>query len=133
LGNVFGLFFVIAGISIIYFPIGAFEDFENETLFGFLIFVCGYVGVLWGCRWWLKARGWPEALIFIGLMPLTVCLIPYAREVFLIMPDLLPLSLLMMTLILLVIIAVLPNRNSMGRRSNRKRNQAMEDSGEANP
>lgn len=121
LGNVFGMFFVMTGISIIYFPLGLCEDFEDETLLGFLIFVCGYVGVLWGCRWWLKARGWPEALIFIGLMPLVICLIPFVREVFFVVPDLLPLSLLMMTLILLVIIATLPNRSKMGRRNHQRR------------
>jgi hypothetical protein len=121
LGNVFGLFFVLTGISIIYFPLGLCEDFEDETLLGFLIFVCGYVGVLWGCRWWLKARGWPEALIFIGLMPLVICLIPFVREVFFVAPDLLPLSLLMMTLILLVVIVTLPNRSKMSRRNQRRR------------
>jgi hypothetical protein len=119
LGNVFGLFFVMTGISIIYFPLGLCEDFEDETLLGFLIFVCGYVGVLWGCRWWLKARGWPEALIFIGLMPLVICLIPFVRQVFFVVPDLLPLSLLLMTLILLVVVATLPNRSKLSRRNQR--------------
>jgi hypothetical protein len=115
-GNIFGLLFVLVGISIIYFPIGVFEDFENETLFGFLIFVCGYTGVMWGCRWWLKAKGWPDALIFIGLLPLTLCLIPYVWEIFIFEPDLLPLSMFLMTLILLVVVLTLPNRSGIGRR-----------------
>lgn len=112
IGNVFGLFLVLVGIATIYFPVGIFEDFENETLFGFLIFVCGYIGVLWGCRWWLMAKGWAEELIFIGLLPLTVCLIPYVREIIFIEPDFLPLSMFMMTLILLVVVLTLPNRSA---------------------
>lgn len=112
LGNVFGLFLVFIGIATIYFPVGIFADFENETLFGFLIFVCGYVAVLWGCRWWLKVKGWPDALIFIGLLPLTIVLIPFVRNIFFIEPDLLPLSMLLMTLILLVVTFTLPNRSA---------------------
>ncbi len=116
LGNVFGLFLVFVGIATIYFPVGIFADFENETLFGFLIFVCGYVAVLWGCRWWVKVKGWPDALIFIGLLPLTILMIPFVRNIFFIEPDLLPLSMLLMTLILLIVVFTLPNRSIHARR-----------------
>lgn len=116
LGNIFGLFLIFVGIATIYFPVGIFADFENETLFGFLIFVCGYVAVLWGCRWWVKVKGWPDALLFIGLIPPTILLIPFVREVFFIEPDLLPLSMLLMTLILLVVVFTLPNRSAHAQR-----------------
>lgn len=111
LGNVFGVFFVLTGIATMYLPIGLFEDFETEALFGFVIFIGGYIGVLWGCRWWLKAKGLQEALIFIGLLPLTLCFIPVVWQVFLVEPDFLPLSMFFMTLTLLVVVATLPNRS----------------------
>lgn len=111
LGNVFGVFFVLTGIATMYLPIGLFEDFETEALFGFMIFIGGYIGVLWGCRWWLKAKGLQEALIFIGLLPLTLCFIPVVWQVFLVEPDFLPLSMFFMTVTLLVVVATLPNRS----------------------
>lgn len=121
-GNIFGGFLVLVGIATIYFPVGLFNDFEDEALLGFLIFVCGYVSVLWGCRWWLKVKGWPDALIFIGLLPLTICLMPFVRDIFFIEPDLLPLSMLLMTSILLVVTFTLPNRSA---RATRHRKQPL--------
>jgi GNAT superfamily N-acetyltransferase len=118
--NVFGLFFVLIGISMTLFPIGIFADFENESLCGFLIFGCGYCGVINGCRWWLKVKGWPEAIVFIGLTPLTICFIPYVWEVFVIEPMFLPLSMFLMTLILLVVILTLPDKSGMAGRNRRK-------------
>jgi len=119
--NCFGLLFVLIGIWMTLFPVGIFEDFENESLCGFLVFVGGYVGVMSGCRWWLKAKGWSEAIIFIGLTPLTICLIPFVRNIFIIEPVLLPLSMLLMTLMLLVVIFALPNKSGMTARSRNKK------------
>lgn len=121
--NIFGLFFVLAGISTTLFPVGIFADFENESLCGFVVFVCGYAGVINGCKWWLKVKGWPDGVVFIGLMPLAICFIPYVGEVILIEPLLLPLSMFLMTLILLVIIFVLPDKSGRAGRARSKKLQ----------
>ena len=120
-GNILGLFVVLVGISIIYFPVGLFEDFEDEALCGFFVFVCGYVSLIVGCRWWLVAKGWPDAVIFIGLVPLAACMVPYVWEVFIIVPDLLPLSMFLMALILLVVVFTLPDKSGLSNLRRRDR------------
>jgi hypothetical protein len=121
LGNAFGLFGIAVGVASILFPVGMFEDPENETLLGVLIFLCGYSGVITGCWWRTKSKGWPDALVFIGLMPLAILFVPYVRLLFLAAPGLLPTTMVMMPLILFVIVMVLPDKTGISQRGRRDR------------
>ncbi len=112
-GNALGLFGIAVGVAVVLFPVGVFEDLENETLLGMAVFLCGYSGVITGCWWWAKAKCWPDGLVLIGLLPAAVLFIPYVRLVFLAAPGLLPVSMILMPLILLVILAVLPDKSGM--------------------
>ena len=118
LGNVFGLLAILGGIKLVLFPTGLFKDYDNETALGVLIFLCGYSGVITGCWWWAKAKGWPEAIVFIGLSPLVILFIPYVRLIFFAAPQLLSMGMVMMPLILLVTMLVLPDKSGLPKRRN---------------
>ena len=121
LGNSFGLFGIALGVMSVLFPVGIFEDTENETLLGILIFACGYSGVISGCWWWTKAKSQPDAIVFIGLIPLAILFIPYVRLLFLAAPGLLPTAMVMMPLVLFVIVLVLPDKSGITQRERRHR------------
>jgi len=110
-GIFFGLTGIAAGVFLVLFRTGIFRNRDNEVLMGMIIFLCGYVGVITGCWWWLKAKDWIDAIVFIGLMPLGVFFIPYVRLIFLLSPALLPISMVFMPLVLLVVVAVLPDKS----------------------
>lgn len=118
LGNVFGLLGILAGIKFVVLPTGLFGDWDDEAGVGVIIFLCGYSAVITGCWWWAKAKGWPEAIVFIGLSPLVVFFIPFVRLIFINAPQLLSIPMVMMPLILLVIMLVLPDKSGMPKRKN---------------
>ncbi|HZV33888.1 MAG TPA: hypothetical protein VFB72_04860 [Verrucomicrobiae bacterium] len=115
LGIVFGILGIFVGIILVVFRLGIFQTHENEFILGMFIFLAGYVGVITGCWWWVKAKSWPDALLLIGLMPLGIFFIPgvriVARLILRTNPELYALGMVMMPLILVVVIAVLPDKS----------------------
>jgi hypothetical protein len=114
----FGLPAIILGAFLAVFRLGLFSDHANEVVLGIFVFLAGYGGIISGCGFWLKAKEWNEGIVFIGLMPLAICFIPFVRLIFVAVPVLLPVTMFMMPLILIVVILTLPDRSGI---SNRKR------------
>jgi hypothetical protein len=115
-GNAFGFAGFTFGIFLFLFPGGTVIDPDNMRVIGIFMFIAGYGGVIAGCAWWLKAKGWSEALVFIGLMPLLILFIPFVR---ILLFELVPIGVVMMTLILVTIVAVLPDKSGAPRRKTR--------------
>jgi len=116
IGNAFGLFGILIGVSLVLIPIGYTEDPDTETVIGIFVFLLGYSGVITGCWWWAKAKAWPDGIVFIGLLPLAILCIPWVRLIFVAAPGLLPTSMVMMPIILLVIMLVLPDKSGFTKR-----------------
>jgi hypothetical protein len=111
LGIVSGLVGILAGICLALFRFGIFASHSDEMLLGTGVFLGGYVAVMYGCWWWLKAKEWNEAVVLIGLLPVTVIFIPFVRLIYVAVPELLPVSMAMATLILIVVVMVLPDKS----------------------
>jgi len=116
LGNFFGVAGILAGLMLVIFRFGSFEDHDNEMALGMLVFLAGYCSVVRGCWWWLKAKAWPEAAIFIAFMPMAVFFLPFVRLILFANPAILFLSMIMMPLILIVVVFVLPDKSGVARR-----------------
>ena len=114
----FGIAYILSGACFAIFRWGIFSDHSNEILLGFVMFLCGYCAVISGCSWWLKAKAWNGAVVFIGMMPLALLFVPYVRLIFVAAPMLLPVMMIMMPLILVVVVLVLPDKSGT---SNRRR------------
>src|SRR5262249_23830819 len=67
LGIYFGLPGLFLGALFAIFRWGIFRDHANEVVLGMFVFLGGYVGIIVGCAYWLKAKQWNEALVIIGL------------------------------------------------------------------
>lgn len=111
----FGLAGIVAAVVLVVFDWGMFRDHDDEISLAIFVFIAGYGGVLSGCRWWLKAKAWNEAIIFIGLMPLVILFIPFVRLIFLSSPLILPAMMVMMPIILVVVVSVLPDQSDTSR------------------
>jgi hypothetical protein len=111
LGICFGLGGIALGVCLVIFYCGIFLQHANEVVLGIFVFLCGYCAVLAGCWWWLKAKEWNEAIVFIGLMPLAILCIPFVRLILLAAPAILPVGMVMMPLILIVVVWVLPDKS----------------------
>ncbi len=116
IGVYFGVAAIIFGVLLEIVRMGVFQDHQYEMILGMFVFVLGYVGVITGCSYWLKAKGWPDAVVFIGLMPLAVFFIPFVRLLVFRVPSLLIMAMVMMPLILVVVVAVLPDKSGMSKR-----------------
>jgi uncharacterized membrane protein YidH (DUF202 family) len=110
-GNYFGVGGIALGILLVVFRWRIFAEHGNEVILGIFVFCAGYCGVICGCWWWLKAKAWNEAVVFIGVAPLVVACIPFVRLIFLAAPLLLPAGMVMMPAILLVVVSVLPDKS----------------------
>ncbi len=115
-GIAFGLAGSSFGVCLVLFPSLIFADHANEVVLGILVFLCGYAATLTGCGYWAKAKGWSEAIVLIGLMPLAVFFIPFVRLLVLAAPGLLSASMVMMPLVLVVVVMVLPDKSGVSRR-----------------
>jgi Ca2+/Na+ antiporter len=115
LGVYFGLPAILVGVALVVLRIGIFADHADEVVLGIGIFICGYFCVVSGCWWWLKAKEWSEAIVFIAFMPLTILLVPFVRLLILSTP-LLPVAMAMAPLILVVVVFVLPDKSSFSKR-----------------
>jgi hypothetical protein len=119
--NVFGcvgIFFVVVTI-LLQIPVASTPD--GNGLVRLLIFVPSYSLVIWGCANWIKAKNWPDAICLIGLLPLAVLLIPYVRLIYRLAPMAFPIGMAFMPIIMIAVIAVLPDKSGLPRRKHRKR------------
>ena len=89
---------------------------KDEITLAIFIFIGSYCAVIAGCYWWVKAKAWNDAVVFIGLMPLTIFLIPYVRLLVFAVPQVMMAAMVMMPLILVVVVAVLPDKSGLSRR-----------------
>ena len=115
LGIYFGLPGIFVGALLVIFRWGFFRDHSNEAVLGMFVFLAGYVGIITGCGYWLKAKQWNEAIAVIGLLPLVILFIPYVRLILIVAPTLLPVGMFMMPLILIVVVLALPDKSGVGR------------------
>ena len=127
LWNFLGLLGIVVGVLLVWFRWGIFAEHVNESILGMFVFLAGYCSVIGGCWWWLRAKDWSEGVVFIGVAPLAIAtfiivFIPYVRLIFLAVPLLLPASMLIMTAVLLVVVAVLPDKSGVNRKQRRPMN-----------
>lgn len=111
----FGIFGIIVALSLALFSFGPFVARDNNTAAATFVFVPSYVAVIYGCWWWLKAKFWHEGVILIGVVPVLVLFVPYVRLIYVAVPMLLPATMTLMPIILLGVIAVLPDKSGMPR------------------
>lgn len=107
---------ILLGVFLVVFRTGIFREHANEMVLGIFVFLLGYCGVISGCWHWLQAKQWNEAIVFIGLMPLAILLIPFVRLLVLTTP-ILPVGMVMMPLILVVVVLALPDRSGVSKRA----------------
>jgi hypothetical protein len=117
--NSLGIAGIVLTLFIILVPTGLFADHRDDYLLALAIFVPAYVSVIYGCWWWVKAKGWHEAVVFIGLIPLAVLGIRYVRLIYIAVPLLLPATMAFMPIILIGVVAALPDKSGMPRRNRR--------------
>jgi hypothetical protein len=115
LGNYFGWAGIFAGMALTIFRWGIFETHSSEVGLGVIVFVLGYALVIFGCGCWARAKGWEEAIVMIGLLPLAILLVPYVRLIFVAAPMLLPIGMILMPMILVAVMFTLPDRSGFSR------------------
>jgi len=113
--NVLGVAGVLLSLFFVFVRTGLFEDHQNDQVVGIFIFVPSYIAILYGCWWWVKAKNWPDVIIFIGLMPLAPLVIRYVRILY-IQSGLLPLMMVLMPILLIGVVAVLPDKSGIPKR-----------------
>jgi hypothetical protein len=116
LGVYFGIPGILFSILLAIFRMGIFADHSNEVTLAIFIFMGSYCAVVSGCYWWVKAKHWSEAVVSIAFMPLAVFLIPFVRILVLREIGLLITAMVMAPLILVVVVAVLPDKSGHQRR-----------------
>lgn len=121
MANILGIAGILLTLLVVFVPTGLFTDPRDDYLLAIVIFVPAYVAVIYGCWWWVKAKGWHEAVVFIGLMPLIVLGIRYVRLIYIAVPLLLPATMALMPIIMIGVVAVLPDKSGMPRRKRRHR------------
>lgn len=114
-GVYFGVIGILVGVFLSLVRVGLFADHANEVVVGIFVFLGGFCGVMIGCSAWLKAKGWNEAIVFIGVMPLAVLFVPFVRIIVL-TTGILPVAMVLMPLSLVVVVFVLPDRSGVSRR-----------------
>lgn len=116
LGIYFGVPGILLSVLLTLFRFDIFADHANEVVLAIFVFIGSYSAVIAGCYWWVKAKAWNDAVVFIGLMPLTIFLIPYVRLLVFSAPQIMMAAMVMMPLILIVVVTVLPDKSGINRR-----------------
>jgi hypothetical protein len=111
----FGVAGVLLALIFVFIPIGLFRSWDNAKVAGILVFFPSYAAIIYGCWWWVRAKNWPDAVVFIGLCPLAPLAIPYVR-IFYVMTGVLPLLMVFMPLLLIGVVAALPDKSGMPKR-----------------
>ena len=115
-GNVFGVIGIFMALVLIFVPMGLFASRDSMYLTALAVFIPSYIAVISGCWWWVKAKNWHEAVVFIGLMPLGVLCIRYVRLIYIAIPLLFPATMVLMPILLVGVVAVLPDKSGMPKR-----------------
>jgi len=121
--NTFGVVGIFLALVLIFVPMGLFASRDNAYLAALTVFLPSYIAVISGCWWWVRAKNWHEAVVFIGLMPLAVLFIRYVRLIYVAVPLLLPTTMVLMPIILIGVVAVLPDKSGMPKRKRWDRDQ----------
>jgi hypothetical protein len=101
-------------LTLVFLPLGLFDSRDNAGVAAVFIFVPSYAAIILGCWWWLKAKNWPDAVVFIGLCPL-LFLLRRGRMLYL-NTGLFLLMMVLMPILLMGVIAVLPDKSGMPKR-----------------
>jgi hypothetical protein len=115
-GLYFGVPGILLSIFLTLFHVGVFADHANELVLAIFIFIASYCSLISGCYWWVKAKAWHDAVVFIAFMPLTLLLVPLVRNIVLANSELLLAAMLMMSFTLIVVVALLPDKSRISRR-----------------
>jgi hypothetical protein len=113
--NVFGVFGVLLALVFVFIPLGIFQSWDNAKVAGIFVFLPSYAAIIYGCWWWVRAKFWHDAVVFIGLCPLAPLLIPYVRILYL-ATGILPLMMVLMPILLIGVVAALPDKSGMPKR-----------------
>lgn len=113
--NIFGATGILIALAIFFLPLGLFEQRDNARVVALLTFLPSYAAVIYGCYWWVRAKHWHEGVVFIGLMPFAPVVVPFVRLIYF-KTALFPLGMVIMPLILIGVVAVLPDKSGMPRR-----------------
>jgi hypothetical protein len=111
----FGMPVMFLGVAFCLFRWGLFAQHSTEVALGMFVLMAGYAVIMAGCRWWLLAKGWNEAVMLIGLLPVVSPLIPFLRLWIVREPIFLWGGMVMMSLVLMVVIFTLPDRSGLSR------------------
>ena len=113
--NVLGVTGILVALAFLFLPIGLFESHQSDQVVAIFVFIPSYAAIIYGCWWWVKAKNWPDAVVFIGLMPLAPLMVPYFRVLYL-MTGALPLLMVLMPLLLIGVVAALPDKSGIPKR-----------------
>jgi hypothetical protein len=113
--NGLGVAGVLLALTFMFVPIGLFDSWGNARIAGIFVFVPSYAAIIYGCWWWVRAKNWHDAVVFIGLCPLAPLAIPYIRILYL-MTGVLPLLMVLMPILLIGVVAALPDKSGMPKR-----------------
>jgi hypothetical protein len=83
---------------------------STETAIGLFMILASYGVVILGCSWWLRAKGWDQAVLIVGLLPVLSVLLPGFRLAVR-NPIILWGSMVFMSMLLAVVIFSLPDRS----------------------
>ena len=127
LWNYLGLLGIVVGMLLAIFRWHIFATHEDEFVLGMFVFTAGYICVMAGCWWWLRAKDWSEALVIIGTWPLVIMFVPFVRIIVLRVllatsPVLLLLVMLLTPAILFTVVATLPDKSGVNRKQRRPMN-----------
>jgi hypothetical protein len=113
--NGLGVAGVLVALIFMFIPIGLFQSWDNAKVAGIFVFIPSYAAIIYGCWWWVRAKNWHDAVVFIGLCPLAPLAIPYVRILYL-MTGVLPLMMVVMPMLLIGVVAALPDKSGMPKR-----------------
>jgi len=116
--NGLGLVGILAALALMFLPLGLFQTRSSAYVAAIFVFLPAYASVLYGCWWWVRAKDWPDAVIFIGLCPLAPLLIPYVRILYM-MTGVLPLLMVVMPVLMLGVVMVLPDKSGFAQQRRR--------------
>jgi len=84
-----------------------FKDGSNEMLLDLFLIIAGYTLVISGCSWSLRAKGWDNAILLIGFVPLVVSFIPFVDLIF----EYVLFMWVLTPLVLVTVVFILPDRS----------------------
>lgn len=117
--NVLGMAGIFVALAFLFLPIGLFESHQSDQVVAIFVYSASYVAILYGCRCWVKAKSWSDAVVFIGLMPFLPLVFPYVRvlvfEIYL-RTDAFFLLMLIMPLLLIGVVTTLPDKSGIPKR-----------------